>query len=123
MLCGLVAGGPNAALADQFASLMNSKGDVGELNTKSKSADHHNFDWRRARDAHRTLHHDPHVDYTALFVLIVGHLLANYLAVRSVVLRSLNRLRSGVLWDTFRNSIGDVPSMRDIIEKERLYSF
>jgi hypothetical protein len=42
--------------------------------------------------------------YTALFALVVGHLLANYFAVRSVVLRSLNRQRSSILWSTFRNS-------------------
>jgi hypothetical protein len=42
--------------------------------------------------------------YTALFALVVGHLLANYLAVRSVVLQSLNRQRSSILWRTFPNS-------------------
>ncbi|OAX36361.1 hypothetical protein K503DRAFT_825908, partial [Rhizopogon vinicolor AM-OR11-026] len=96
-----------SALTDHFASPMNSKGDVGELNTKSASRPTIialTGTMVIARDAHRTLHHDPHVHYTALFVLVVDHHLANYLAVRSVVLRSLNRLLSGILWNTFRNS-------------------
>jgi len=36
-LCGLVAGGSKAALIDHFASPVNSKGDVGELNAKGSS--------------------------------------------------------------------------------------
>lgn len=36
-LCGLVAGGSKAALTNHFASPVNCKGDVGELNAKSAS--------------------------------------------------------------------------------------
>lgn len=36
-LCSLVAGGSKAALTDHFASPVNSKGDVGEMNAKSAS--------------------------------------------------------------------------------------
>jgi hypothetical protein len=36
-LCALVAGGSKAALTDHFASPVNSKGDVGEMNAKSAS--------------------------------------------------------------------------------------
>ncbi|KAJ8580158.1 DUF647-domain-containing protein, partial [Rhizopogon salebrosus TDB-379] len=103
-LCGLVAGGSKAALMDHFASPVNNKGDVGELNAKGAS---------RSTVVALTgvllgTLIVPYITtristYTALFVLVVGHLLANYLAVRSVVLRSLNRQRSGILWSTFRN--------------------
>ncbi|KAG1867617.1 vitamin B6 photo-protection and homoeostasis-domain-containing protein [Suillus tomentosus] len=82
-LCSLVAGGSKAALTDHFASPVNGKGDLGTLIV-------------------------PYITtrtsiYTALFFLVFGHLLANYLAVRSVILRSFNRQRSSILWSTFRN--------------------
>ncbi|OJA08985.1 hypothetical protein AZE42_08059 [Rhizopogon vesiculosus] len=114
-LCGLVAGGSKAALTDHFASPVNSKGDVGELNAKSAS---------RSTVVALTgvllgTLIVPYITtrtstYTALFVLVLGHLLANYLAVRSVVLRSLNRQRSAILWSTFRNSTRDGDAHRSI---------
>ncbi|KAG2140778.1 DUF647-domain-containing protein [Suillus cothurnatus] len=104
-LCGLVAGGSKAALTDHFASPVNSKGDVGELNAKAAS---------RSTVVALTgvllgTLIVPYITtrtstYTALFFLVFGHLLANYLAVRSVVLRSFNRQRSNILWSIFRNS-------------------
>ncbi|KAG2359614.1 vitamin B6 photo-protection and homoeostasis-domain-containing protein [Suillus spraguei] len=103
-LCNLVAGGSKAALTDHFASPVNSKGDVGELNAKNAS---------RSTVVALTgvllgTLIVPYITtrtstYTALFLLVFGHLLANYLAVRSVVLRSFNRQRSSILWSTFRN--------------------
>lgn len=103
-LCSLVAGGSKAALTNHFASPVNSKGDVGELNAKSAS--------RSTVVALTGILLGtlivPYITtrtsiYTTLFFLVFGHLLANYLAVRSVVLRSLNRQRSSILWSTFRN--------------------
>ncbi|KAG2066874.1 DUF647-domain-containing protein [Suillus decipiens] len=103
-LCNLVAGGSKAALTDHFASPVNSKGDVGELNAKNAS---------RSTVVALTgvllgTLIVPYITtrtstYTALFLLVFGHLLANYLAVRSVVLRSFNRQRSSILWSTIRN--------------------
>ncbi|KAG1767658.1 DUF647-domain-containing protein [Suillus occidentalis] len=104
-LCTLVAGGSKAALTDHFASPVNSKGDVGEMNAKNAS--------RSTVIALTGVLLGtlivPYITtrasiYTALFSLVFGHLLANYLAVRSVVLRSFNRQRSTILWSTFRNS-------------------
>lgn len=40
--------------------------------------------------------------YTVLFLLLVGHLAANYTAVRGVVLRSLNKQRAGIAWTLYR---------------------
>lgn len=103
-LCSLVAGGSKAALTDHFASPVNGKGDVGELNAKNAS---------RSTVVALTgvllgTLIVPYITtrtsiYTALFFLVFGHLLANYLAVRNVVLRSFNRQRSSILWSTFRN--------------------
>lgn len=103
-LCALVAGGSKAALTDHFASPVNSKGDVGEMNAKSAS--------RSTVIALTGVLLGtlivPYITtrtsiYTALFFLVFGHLLANYLAVCSVVLRSFNRQRSSILWSTYRN--------------------
>ncbi|KAG2133335.1 DUF647-domain-containing protein [Suillus clintonianus] len=127
-LCGLVAGGSKAALTDHFASPVNNKGDVGELNAKSAS---------RSTVVALTgvllgTLLVPYITtrtstYTALFVLVFGHLLANYLAVRSVVLRSLNRQRSSILWSTFRNSKADgrpvVLIPRDVSNREIILDF
>ena len=44
--------------------------------------------------------------YTILFVLVGAHLLLNYLAVRSVVLRTLNKQRASILWTSFKAPSG-----------------
>lgn len=46
---------------------------------------------------------DAQTTYALLAVLVVAHILLNYLAVRGVVLRSLNRQRAGLLWAWYRN--------------------
>lgn len=45
---------------------------------------------------------DAYATYSALTILIVAHLLLNYIGVRSVAMRSLNRQRTGILWAVFR---------------------
>ncbi|KIJ63068.1 hypothetical protein HYDPIDRAFT_113608 [Hydnomerulius pinastri MD-312] len=104
-LCGLVAGGSKAALTNHFASPLTGKGDVGELNAKDAS-----------RETVIGLSGMllgtlliPYINtrastYIMLFVLVGGHLLFNYLAVRSVVLRTLNRQRTSILWTDYRKS-------------------
>ncbi|KAF9226202.1 DUF647-domain-containing protein [Gyrodon lividus] len=106
-LCGLVAGGSKAALTNHFASPLTGKGDVGEVSAKDAS-----------RETVVGLSGMllgtlliPYVNtrtstYTMLFLLVWGHLLFNYLAVRSVVLRTLNRQRACILWTDFRSSSG-----------------
>ncbi|KAF9237788.1 DUF647-domain-containing protein, partial [Melanogaster broomeanus] len=106
-LCGLVAGGSKAALTNHFASPLAGKGDVGEVSAKDAS-----------RETVVGLSGMllgtlliPYVNtrastYTALFILVGGHLLFNYLAVRSVVLRTLNRQRACILWTDFRSPSG-----------------
>lgn len=53
---------------------------------------------------------DTYATYSALTILIVAHILLNYIGVRSVALRSLNRQRTSILWAVFRGQGG--PSAR-----------
>jgi len=64
----------------------------------------------------------PWSTYTALLLLLIGHLTANYIAVRGVVLRTLNRQRAGIAWTTYRHS-GDagVLSPTQVSKKERIF--
>lgn len=49
--------------------------------------------------------HNAYATYSALTVLIVAHLVINYLGVRAVILRSLNRQRTGILWASYRHAV------------------
>ncbi|EIW74420.1 DUF647-domain-containing protein [Coniophora puteana RWD-64-598 SS2] len=108
-LCGLVAGGSKAALTNHFACTVPAStaaggeavvaGDVGELNAKDASRETvvglfgmllGTLLVPRLTSVRAT--------WLTLVFLIAGHLLANYLAVRSVSLRTLNRQRAGILW-------------------------
>lgn len=44
----------------------------------------------------------PWSTYTVLFLLLAGHLITNFIAVRGIVLRSLNRQRAGIAWTIYR---------------------
>ena len=47
---------------------------------------------------------DSRATYTVLAVLVIAHLLLNYLGVRGVVLRSFNRQRCSILWSAYRGA-------------------
>ncbi|KZT07993.1 DUF647-domain-containing protein [Laetiporus sulphureus 93-53] len=104
-LCGVVAGGSKAALTVHFAEGGSGtvKGDVGDLNAKDGSKEtvlallgmlcgtfvmHY---------VHSTL-----ATYGVLLTLLSFHLLGNYIAVRVVIFRTLNRQRASILWMTYR---------------------
>jgi len=62
--------------------------------------------------------------YSVLFLLLAAHLLANYIAVRGVVLRSLNRQRTGIAWTAYRQSDNsEVPSPAHVATYERILDF
>ncbi|KAH9947073.1 vitamin B6 photo-protection and homoeostasis-domain-containing protein, partial [Amylocystis lapponica] len=104
-LCGVAAGGSKAALTMHFASDGKGTGDVGDLSAKDASKETvlalfgmlagtvvmHYVDSARTT-------------YTVLVILTFCHLSANYLAVRVVTMRSLNRQRANVVWMAFRSS-------------------
>ncbi|KAF8429451.1 vitamin B6 photo-protection and homoeostasis-domain-containing protein [Boletus edulis BED1] len=125
-LCLLVAGGSKAALKNHFASPLAGKGDVGEVSAKDES-----------RETVVGLSGIllgtlliPYVNtraltYTTLFILVGAHLLFNYLAVRSVVLRTLNRQRACILWTSFKLPSGTLkeraPTPANVASKELLF--
>ncbi|KAG8216319.1 hypothetical protein J3R82DRAFT_6386 [Butyriboletus roseoflavus] len=72
----------------------------------------------------------PYVDtrsstYMMLFVLVGAHLLFNYLAVRSIVLRTLNRQRACILWTSFKGPNGApdarTPNPASVASEEALF--
>ncbi|KIJ15156.1 hypothetical protein PAXINDRAFT_169320 [Paxillus involutus ATCC 200175] len=125
-LCGLVAGGSKAALTNHFVSPLTGKGDVGEVSAKDAS-----------RETVVGLSGMllgtlliPYVNtrtstYIMLAILIGGHLLFNYLAVRSVVLRTLNKQRACILWADFRIPSGTckdrMMSPADVASRELIF--
>ncbi|KAF4580409.1 hypothetical protein EYR40_003125 [Pleurotus pulmonarius] len=98
-LCGIVAGGSKAAITLHFASPLHGKGDVGDLNAKDASKE---TVLALSGMLLGTLI-VPYLKtastiYPVLFSLILLHLLINYVGVRGLELRSLNRQRAGISW-------------------------
>ncbi|KAH0834244.1 vitamin B6 photo-protection and homoeostasis-domain-containing protein [Lanmaoa asiatica] len=90
-LCLLVTGGSKAALTNHFAPLTG-KGDVGEVSAKDASRETVvGLSGMLLGTLLISYVNTRTLTYTILFVLVGAHLLFNYLAVRSVVLRTLNR--------------------------------
>jgi len=59
-----------------------------------------------------------------LFLLVSLHLVINYLGVRGLVMRSLNRQRLGIAWAAYRSSGGTkVPSPTEVSSIERIFSY
>ncbi|KAF9553925.1 DUF647-domain-containing protein [Agrocybe pediades] len=104
-LCGISAGGSKAALTMHFATPLQGKGDVGDLNAKDASKEtvlalfgmllgtlivpYLTTSW---------------ATYSALFILVGLHLGINYLGVRGLHLRTLNRQRASIAWLLYRDS-------------------
>jgi hypothetical protein len=63
----------------------------------------------------------PWTTYTALFLLVALHLGINYLGVRGLVLRTLNRQRTSLAWSFYRSSNNTTaPSPVEISNSERI---
>ncbi|PCH44701.1 hypothetical protein WOLCODRAFT_154740 [Wolfiporia cocos MD-104 SS10] len=101
-LCAAVAGGSKAALTLHFASSGAINGDVGDLNAKDASKETI-LALLGMLCGTGVMHyvHSTHATYIVLFTLLFFHLLWNYLAVRVVVLRSLNRQRASIVWSAY----------------------
>ncbi|KAJ8688741.1 hypothetical protein PTI98_013499 [Pleurotus ostreatus] len=98
-LCGIVAGGSKAAITLHFASPLRGKGDVGDLNAKDASKE---TVLALSGMLLGTLI-VPYLKtastiYPVLLSLILLHLLINYVGVRGLELRSLNRQRVVISW-------------------------
>ncbi|TFK39310.1 vitamin B6 photo-protection and homoeostasis-domain-containing protein [Crucibulum laeve] len=104
-LCGIAAGGSKAAITLHFATPSEGSGDVGDLNAKDASKETvlallgmllGTLIVPRLTTLWST--------YSMLFVLVGLHLGINYVGVRGLVLRSLNRQRTGLAWLAYRSS-------------------
>ncbi|KAI0701993.1 vitamin B6 photo-protection and homoeostasis-domain-containing protein [Cytidiella melzeri] len=104
-ICGVVAGGSKAALTLHFAQPASGKGtgDVGDLSAKDGSKETVlALFGMLCGSALMPYITGARATYGLLAILVTAHVLLNYYAVRGVVLRSLNRQRTGLLWSAYR---------------------
>ncbi|KAF9458903.1 vitamin B6 photo-protection and homoeostasis-domain-containing protein [Collybia nuda] len=121
-LCGIAAGGSKAAISLHFATPIDGSGDVGDLNAKDSSKETvlvlmgmllGSLIVPRLTSAWST--------YTALFSLVGLHLAINYIGVRGLILRSLNRQRAAIAWNIYRTSGNSkVPTPTEISRMEKI---
>jgi len=121
-LCGIAAGGSKAAITMHFATPVVGTGDVGDLNAKDSSKETVLALLGMLLGSlivPRLV--TPWPIYTALFLLVALHLGINYLGVRGLVLRTLNRQRVALAWVSYRSSKGTVvPSPSNVSKAERI---
>ncbi|KAJ7199196.1 vitamin B6 photo-protection and homoeostasis-domain-containing protein [Mycena pura] len=124
-LCAIAAGGSKAALTMHFATPVKGTGDIGDLNAKDGSKEtvlallgmlagslllpHLTTTWST---------------HAALFALVGLHLALNYVGIRGVIMRTLNRQRMTIAWDLYRES-GDteVAPPLEVARSERIITW
>ncbi|KAJ6469339.1 vitamin B6 photo-protection and homoeostasis-domain-containing protein [Mycena sanguinolenta] len=122
-LCGIAAGGSKAALTVHFATPVSGAGDIGDLNAKDSS-----------KETVLALLGmlvgslivpyltTPWATYSVLFSLVGLHLALNYVGIRGVVLRSLNRQRTTIAWDIYRETFDtQFVSPAEVSKLERIF--
>ncbi|KAF7348665.1 hypothetical protein MVEN_01385100 [Mycena venus] len=122
-MCGIAAGGSKAAIAMHFATPISGAGDIGDLNAKDSS-----------KETVLALLGmlvgslivpyltTPSDTYTVLFSLVGLHLFLNYVGIRGVVLRSLNRQRMSIVWDMYRETFDTkLASPTEVASLERIF--
>ncbi|PAV18434.1 hypothetical protein PNOK_0527600 [Pyrrhoderma noxium] len=116
-ICGVCGGASKAALSMHFAKV----GNVGELNAKDASQETvigllgmlcGSYILSKIISTMMT--------WTVLIVLLATHLGLNYLAVRAVVLRTLNRQRANLIYKEFRFE-GRMPSPSEVARLEHIF--
>ncbi|KAJ6470200.1 vitamin B6 photo-protection and homoeostasis-domain-containing protein [Mycena vitilis] len=121
-LCGIAAGA-KATLTVHFATPTQGTGDVGDLNAKDSS-----------KETVLALLGmlvgslivpyltTPWTTYSVLFTLVGLHLLLNYVGIRGVVLRTLNRQRLSIAWELYRESSNKkCASPAEVSARERIF--
>ncbi|KAJ6627637.1 vitamin B6 photo-protection and homoeostasis-domain-containing protein [Mycena sp. CBHHK59/15] len=104
-MCGIAAGGSKAALTAHFATPINGPGDIGDLNAKDSSKETVLALLGMLVGSMIVPYlTTPWTTYPVLFALVGLHLALNYVGIRGVVLRSLNRQRMSIVWDVYRES-------------------
>ncbi|CAL1708524.1 unnamed protein product [Somion occarium] len=120
-LCGVAAGGSRAALTLHFAQDGSIPGDVGDLSAKDASKETVLALIGMLVGSLIIPHlHTAQATYTVVCILLIGHLLANYIAVRVVIMKALNRQRAAILWTAYRETTEDEkgPCRRVLMPKE-----
>jgi len=122
-LCGISAGGSKAAITMHFATPVNGKGDVGDLNAKDASKETVLALFGMLLGAIIVPYiTTPWTTYGGLFTLVALHLGINYFGVRGLVLRSLNRQRLTIAWMMYRKSKQYlVPTPSEVADRERIF--
>ncbi|KAL1744150.1 vitamin B6 photo-protection and homoeostasis-domain-containing protein [Schizophyllum fasciatum] len=102
-ICGTICGGAKAALTLHFATPLTGTGDIGDVNAKDASKETllalmgmlvGSFVVHRLTSSYAT--------HALLAALLVAHLSVNYLGIRGVWLRTLNRQRTSLAWTAYR---------------------
>ncbi|KAI0077116.1 DUF647-domain-containing protein [Panus rudis PR-1116 ss-1] len=127
-LCGVAAGGSRAALTLHFAQDGHVPGDVGDLSAKDASKETVLALIGMLAGSWILPHlHSTQATHAVVFLLLFGHLLANYIAVRVVVMRSLSKQRAGILWSAYHSQpLAEKPSHRilspaEVAAREHLF--
>ncbi|KAF8168898.1 vitamin B6 photo-protection and homoeostasis-domain-containing protein [Pholiota molesta] len=120
-LCGIAAGGSKASITMHFATPIHGKGDVGDLNAKDSSKETVLALFGMLLGTLIVPYlTTPLTTYSALFILVGLHLAINYLGVRGLVLRSLNRQRLNITWTLYQKSpspVGPTPAQTAALER------
>ncbi|KIK61622.1 hypothetical protein GYMLUDRAFT_137306, partial [Collybiopsis luxurians FD-317 M1] len=119
-LCAIAAGGSKTAITMHFATPLEGTGDVGDLNAKDSSKETI-LALLGMMIGSLTVPYltTPWSTYTVLFLMVFLHLFINYLGVRGVVFRSLNRQRACLAWMSFKSdrSLQITPSRLASLER------
>ncbi|KAJ7096150.1 vitamin B6 photo-protection and homoeostasis-domain-containing protein [Mycena epipterygia] len=121
-MCGIAAGGSKAALTAHFATPTNGAGDIGDLSAKDSSKETVLALLGMLVGSMIVPYlTTPRTTYSVLFGLVGLHLALNYVGIRGVVLRSLNRQRMTLAWDVYREASNTkIPSPAEVAELERI---
>ncbi|KAF8886816.1 vitamin B6 photo-protection and homoeostasis-domain-containing protein [Infundibulicybe gibba] len=119
-LCGIAAGGSKAAITLHFATPLSGKGDIGDLNAKDSSKETVlallGMLLGTLIIPHLTT---PWTIYPVLLLLVFVHLALNYIGLRGIALRTLNRQRAALAW-TFYRTHSRAPSPTEIAHLEHI---
>ncbi|THH06553.1 hypothetical protein EW145_g4005 [Phellinidium pouzarii] len=117
-VCGVCGGGAKAALSVHFANT----GNVGELNAKDASQETVIGLLGMLCGTYIMKHvNSRSATWTALLLLLFIHLGTNYLAVRAVILTTLNRQRANIAYGLYRKQGNAVPTPFEVARHERIF--
>ncbi|KAJ3908994.1 vitamin B6 photo-protection and homoeostasis-domain-containing protein [Lentinula edodes] len=120
-LCSVTASGSKTAFTMHFATPLEGTGDVGDLNAKNSSKVTV-VALLGMLIGTMTMPYltTPWSTYTVLFFMVFFHLLINYIAVRGVIFRSLNRQRACLAWMAFKSKCDSINTPTYLASLERI---